>query len=61
MHGDTFRIMNYTGDMPYWQKKIEGMKDWKANFDAERKKKGDEILDPMVSPKSPHLQNFYKM
>ena len=58
--GDTWRIMDYTGDMPYWQKKIEGMKDWKANFDAERKKEGDEILGAMVPPKSPHLQNFYK-
>lgn len=58
--GDTWRIMDYTGDLPYWQKKIEGMKDWKANFDAERKKKGDEILGAVVPPKSPHLQNFYK-
>ena len=34
--GSTYRIMNYTGDMPYWQKKIEGMAEWKAKYDAEQ-------------------------
>ena len=34
--GSTYRIMNYTGDMPYWEKKLESMKEWKDKDDAAR-------------------------
>jgi len=36
LRGDTYRIMDYTGDMPYWEKKIASMKEWKTKYDADK-------------------------
>ncbi len=48
--GNTWRIMNYTGDMPYWQKKIESMKDWKTNFDANKAAEEERIREEIGLP-----------
>ncbi|MBN88652.1 hypothetical protein CMO95_03620 [Candidatus Woesearchaeota archaeon] len=48
--GNTWRIMDYTGDMPYWQKKIEGMKDWKTKFDADKIAKEKETREMLGLP-----------
>lgn len=58
--GDTYRIMDYTGDLPYWKKKIEGMKDWKTKFDADKAAKEVERRKMLGLPSEDSLNNMYK-
>ena len=57
---DTWRIMDYTGDLPYWKQKIEGMKDWKTKFDADKAAKEVERRKMLGLPSEDSLNNMYK-
>ena len=54
IRGDTYRIMDYTGDLPYWENKIEGMSDWKKEQDDKKLS----LKDLLGMPKS---NGYFKM